>query len=165
MKKLLFGAIIILFLYQVVISQVILKPYKEQIADIDKKRQEIRNNISNYRQTQNHTDSNGYSYVYKQDTALKLIMIEYKDRRDTGKYIDKKVEWYFSNGHLIYSEQIWTDIATGKLVDNQKFYLDDRHMIAWIKFDNEAIDITSQEFIDIDAKVVLYGKKLMEKNK
>ena len=162
MKKLLFGIVMILLLNQVAISQVLLKSDKEQIADIDQMRQEIKSNLSSYLKTENINDSSGYRYVYRKDKELKLIMIEYKDRRDQGKYIDKKVVWYFSNGHLIYSEQTWTDIATGELVDNQKFYLNEQHLIAWFKFESGAVENTSQEFIDLAAELVPYGEKLQQ---
>ena len=75
------------------------------------------------------------------------------------------MEWYFSNGHLIYSQQIWTDIETKEVIDNQKYYLNDQHMIAWIKFENKTVDNASQEFKDMDADLVAYGIKLIEENK
>jgi hypothetical protein len=162
MKKLLFGIIMILLLNQIAVSQVLLKSDKEKIADIDQMRQEIKSNLNSYRKTENINDSNGYRYVFRKDKELKLIMIEYKDKRDQGKYIDKKVVWYFSNGHLIYSEQTWIDIATGELVDNQKFYLDDQYLIAWFKLENGAVESTSKEFIDIAAELVPYGEKLQQ---
>jgi hypothetical protein len=136
----------------------------QQIDDIDKLRQEIKNNISTYQKTEvecDTTGSTGYRYVYKNGSDLKLIAIEYKDKRDPGKYIDKKVEWYFSNGHLIYCEQVWTDIPTGKIVDDERFYSNDQHLIAWIKSENEKVDSTSQEFKDVDAQLVAYGNKLV----
>jgi len=133
----------------------------QQITDIDKLRQEIKNNISTYQKTVVINDTNGYRHVYKNGSDLKLIAIEYKDRRDTGKYIDKKVEWYFSNGHLIYCEQVWTDIPTGKIVDDERFYSNDLHLIAWIKSETGKVDATSQEFKDVDAQLVAYGNKLV----
>jgi hypothetical protein len=138
---------------------------QDQIVDIDKTRKEIVKNIDSYRQTENNKDSVSYRYVYREGNDLKLIMIEYKDRRYGGKYIDKKVEWYFSKGHLIYSEQTWTDIPSGKLVDNEKCYLNDQHLIAWIKFENKTVDKTSREFIDADTQLVAYGVKLQKEAK
>ena len=137
----------------------------QQIADVDKIRIEIKNNLDNYQKIDSFKDSTGYRYEYKMDSELILIMIEYKDRRDPEKYISKKVEWYFSNGYLIYSEQSWTDIATSKLVDSQKCYLNDQHMFAWIKFENETVDNTTQEFKAMDAQLVAYGIKLIEQTK
>lgn len=158
MKKKLGVILIILVLIQGVYSQT----DKQQIADIDKIRIEIKNNLDSFQKIEKFKDTTGYRYEYKKDNELKIIMVQYKDRRDPGKYIDKKVEWYFSNGHMIYTELIWTDIATNMEVDNQKCYLNDQHMIAWIKFDNTTVDKNSQEFKDMDTKLVAYGIKLKE---
>lgn len=147
-------------LTQEVYSQARKKQNSLLIANIEKTIQETKYNLDSFQKIEKINDTSSYRQIYKQGKELKLISIENKDMRDSGKYIDKKVEWYFSNGQLIYSEQIWTDITTDKIIDTQKFYLHDQHLISWIKIENKIVDDTSQEFKDFDAEMTAYEIKL-----
>jgi len=136
----------------------------QQIENIDKITQAIKNNIANYQQTKVIDDSSGYSYSYKKGSELKLIMVLSKER-EPGINIDKKVEWYFSNGHLIYAEQKWIDAVSNAIIDSQKTYLDATHIIQWIKSGNQIVERASQEFMNVEEHLLAYGIKLAEKSK
>jgi hypothetical protein len=155
----------ILLLLSLVFAHVTYSQTDKQIAETDKIVNDIKNNRANYQQTKIVEDSISYIYIYKKDTELKLEMMNYKDRRYDNRYIDKKVDYYFSNGHLIFVEQTWTDILPNKVVDNQKMYLDEKHMLAWIKNQNETVDVSSKEFKDIETEALAYGIKLVSSTK
>lgn len=137
---------------------------EQQISSIDKIKEEIKNNIATLTLTENvnvnDSIGNGYRRVYRKNSELKLIQVEYKEAGGLGKNVSKKVEWYFTNGILIYSEVLWTDLATNKVIDHQKLYLDQTHLIAWIKLDNISVDVNSDEFKETDANLRAYGIEL-----
>ncbi len=134
---------------------------EQKISAIDKIKEEIKNNLGTLTLSENIkvNDSlgSGYRRVYRKNTELKLVQVEHKETGGLGKNISKKVEWYFSNGHLIYSELLWTDLSTNKVIDSQRLYLDDTHLIAWYKLDNKLMDVNSEEFKETDAKLRAYG--------
>ncbi len=135
----------------------------KRITEIDKITQRIKNNISNYQKTVFEKDSTGKKYVYKDNYGLKLIIIENKEKINE-KYTHKKVAWYFSNGHLIYTEQTWTEHATNKIKDHQKCYLDDTHLIFWKKFE-QIVDPSSEDFKGLNKELTAFGKELIQNNK
>jgi len=160
MKKTLLFILMLLGLTPALFSQ----NETQQIEVIDKITQEIKNNIANYQQTKHVDDSSGYSYSYKKGSELKLVMLLSKDR-EPGISIDKNAEWYFSDGHLIYAEQKWVDPVTNAIIDSQKIYLDTTHMIQWIKSENQIVERTSQEFMNVEGELLAYGIKLAERIK
>ncbi len=135
-----------------------------ELADIDKRTIEIKTDLLSYNKFENYKDSSGYTYLYKKNHELKAVMLEYKDSREPGKYIDKKVEWYFHAGHLIYCETTWTDIVTGLVVGNEKCYLNEKHLIEWIKTGNYNEETDSKDFHDADIALITYGNKLVRSN-
>ena len=161
MKKILFLVLLSVIFIQVLTAQTV----NEQIAEIDRIKVDIKNNLGNYTKIEVFKDSTGYRYVYKQDNTLKLISIAYKDRRNAGKYIYKEVEWYFCNGYLVATEQNWSDFYTKQLMDRQLFYLNDTCAIAWIDFENKKVDTDSEEFKREAAILLKYGQDLFKKNK
>jgi len=116
------------------------KSDKEQIADIDNMSWEIKANLNKYTKTVKVSDSTVYRYVFMKGSELKQITVFGKDQN-----IDKYVVWYFHNEQLIYSEQLWTDSSIPKMIDNEKFYLDNEHLFVWFK-DNKCIDNSSSDF-------------------
>lgn len=129
---------------------------KQQIADIDKARQEIKSHIADLNKIEKSKKENGYRNIYTKDKELILTTVYFKDQN-----INKNVEWYFSKGQLIYSEQIWKDDKTEKIIDNQKSYLVNGQLMAWIKMDS-IVNNNSQEFKDLGTQLVAYALKLKE---
>ena len=158
-----FLAIAIMFLLtQGVFSQVILegmyfKSDEEQIAFIDKMKQEIKNNVNSYTKTEKVKDSTGYRYVYTKGNDLQLVTVYYKNINN----IDKSVEWYFHNGQLFYSEKVWTNRTTEKVVENEKFYLNNEQLFAWFQ-DGKWKDVTSPAFKKMADDLAAYAAKLKE---
>jgi hypothetical protein len=133
-----------------------------KMSTIDKTRNSIKSNIDKYTKTAATYDTSGYRYVYKDGNKVCMIMVDYRDMRVPGTYIDKKVEWYFSNDQLIYSQQVWVDLKTNEIVDNEKFYLNNNHLFSWIQTDNTAADTTSPQFKYLDSQFSAYSKHLTE---
>jgi hypothetical protein len=150
MKTYFFTVWLSLGLAQVIFAQT----KQQQIADIDKARQGIKNNIESFQKTIELSDSSGYNYVFKNDKELKLVTIYHKDANT-----DKHAEWYFLNGQMIYAEQTWADNKTGKSVDNEKFYFSGGHLIDMIS-NGKTIDANSKEFTHADESISAYGEKL-----
>ncbi len=132
---------------------------KQQIANIEKATKEIKSNISNYQKTEKIKDSSGNRYVYKDGNELKLITVYFEDND-----ANKNVEWYFANGLLIYTQQVWTDRKTNKVVNNEKCYLNSGHLIAWTK-DDKLVDVTSDEFKMVSIDLQAYEKELIAQAK
>jgi hypothetical protein len=126
-----------------------------QIAYIDKAVQEIKSNISNYQKIDTVTGRDGYRNVYAKNGELKFMVIDVLDNE-----IDKHVEWYFSDGHLLYAEQTWIYTPTKYLANHEKFYLDSTHIITWVLTDGKIVDYASQEYEHMDSVLVKYGKGL-----
>jgi hypothetical protein len=97
----------------------------------------------------------GYRYVYTKEKDLILITVYYKDPTN----IDKNVAWYFHNGQLIYSEKNWTDRATKKIVETEKAYLTDEHLLAWFINDRKE-DTASKDFKKMADEFPAYAAKL-----
>ena len=129
---------------------------EKQISAIDKQWQKIKSNISSFHKDVKVEDNSGYRYVYSKGKELQMITVMSKE-----KDIDKNVFWYFVNGKMIYSEQTWTDVYTGKIVDNEKFYFDNERLFAWIK-DSKFVDTASNDFKNADNEFVSYVVKLKE---
>lgn len=129
------------------LSQGVLAQNQQQVADIDKAKQEIDNNVGNFHKIDEFKDSNGYTYVYKNDKELTLITLYRKDQN-----IDKHVEWYFMDGKMIYAEQTWADNKTSKLIDNERLYFSSGHLINLIS-NGKTVDTDSKKFSDADNAV------------
>ena len=152
-----------LILCLITTNSVFCQTQSSRMTDIDKICREIDNNLNVYQKIKQMDDSNGSRYEYMDKNGkLKLVTIEYKDRSVTGEYTDKKVRWYFSNDVMIYSQQVWTNIPSHKIVDNEKFYMNNNNMIAWIKSDGKSVDKQSTQFKDVDTKLYAYGAKLRQ---
>jgi len=166
MKKYLFITLMELLFVSQLFSQ---QRGRIQITSTNQLRKMITDNKDRYRKTENINDSTGYKYVFRQDKELRIVMMDFKDKTQQGNYIDKKVEWNFLNGDLIYSEQVWTEIKTNKIIDKQQFYFNKYnnawYMAAWIKFDNKEVNPDSQEFKDKETQLVAYGLKLFKESK
>ena len=156
MKKYFFILLAVTSLYQADYAQT----SKQKTANIDKTKQEIKNNISNFKIIASIRNSAGYKYTYAKDKKVQLITL-YDKEADT---INKNVEWYFSNGHMIYAEQLWTNKRTKDTINHEEYYLFDSHVFAWVKSDNKMVDTSSDEFKNMANGMDAYAKKLEEEN-
>ena len=128
-----------------------------RIIDIDKTIQEIKNDTTIHMVEKAKEQGGGYRHAYIKDKELKRTTVYHRDQNT-----DKSVEWYFSNGQLIYSEQIWTIIKSQKIVDDEKFYLADGHLFAWIKMNGKYVDKDSKQFKGFEDGLEGYIIKLKE---
>jgi len=166
MKTSFFVAATFLFLTRVAYPQIsdidlavlLMKSDEEQIKDIDQMRQEIKNNLNSYSKSEKVKEHSGYRTVYRKGKDLQLIAVNQKDHS-----VDKRVEWYFHNGQLIYCEQAWTDRSTNKIIDQEKFYLENEHLFAWFK-NGQAINAASEDFKKTADELNAYAANLKSEN-
>lgn len=128
------------------------------ITDVENIRTEIKNSINSYKKIEKLNDTTGYNCAFFKGNELKVIMKRAIDKRD-NRYVDKKIEWYFFNNQLIFSKQTWFDIVTNKLIDDEKIYLKNEELVAFIKFD-KVITSSSQEFRNINNQLPTIIAKL-----
>ena len=116
---------------------------------------QIDNEKSTYKLIEQFKNSEGSRYSYVKNGELKKVSINTQHEN-----LNKKVDWYFDNGKIIYSEQKWVD-SENKIVNNEKIFLSENQIIAWIKTDGRKVDKESQEFIDAELKLIDYANSLM----
>ena len=127
-----------------------------QILEINKVKTQIKDSISTYQELDKAEEAGGgYRHAYLKNKELVLTIIYHNEQN-----IDKYVEWYFSNGQMLYSEQIWTNTKTGKIVDDEKFYFVDGRLFAWIKMDGRHVNKDSRPFKNFDSGLEAYAIKL-----
>ena len=153
MKQSLFAIVFTFALFQGAIAQT-----DQEITSIDEASRNIRNNLTNLQKIEKPKNSEGSTSVYVGDNEIKLIVVSENDAE-----MIKTVEWYFSKGELIYSEQKWIDAKTGKIFDFEKFYLVKGHLINWQKSDSP-VNAKSTEFEDMETQLIMYATKLKKEN-
>jgi hypothetical protein len=156
MKKYFFTVLVSVALIHCIYSQT----NSQQLATIDKTTAEIKNNLKNYQKIEKVNDSISSKYVYKDDNEVRLMTVSYKEID-----VNKTVEWYFSNGEIIHTQQTWTSSLFKTMDSNEKCYFDKGHLIAWTR-NNIPADPNSQEFKDLEiswAKTVEEIKKWAQK--
>jgi hypothetical protein len=126
-------------------------------AHIEKQAEIIKRDLNSYSKSEMSADSAGYRWHYFKGNELKLVHVKY-----TRNETEMNVDWYFNNGELIYSESIWTNTQSGKLVQNVKAYLNNGQL-----FEGESsligkIEPGSKEFKEMEDGLKDYAKKLKE---
>ena len=115
----------------------------------------IDNEKSTYKLIEQFKNSEGSRYSYVENGELKKVSINTQHGD-----LNKKVDWYFDNGKIIYSEQKWLD-SENKIANNEKIFLSENQIVEWIKTDGQKVDKESQEFIDAELKLMDYANSLM----
>ncbi len=126
------------------------------LAKID----DIKNSIEHTKGTcikTEKTDSSSSKYIYTKNHVLQLVIVDYKEQD-----IDKKVLWYFSNKQLVYTEQTWTNIVSKKVVDNEKVYLNNGHIIAWLDSQNKEQEADAEKMKAYDVLLAAYADHLVK---
>ena len=129
---------------------------KQMLANIDQTKNSIDRNKNSFTKTEK-TDSAGYKYIYTKNHTLQLVLIDYKEQG-----IDKKVVWYFSGKQLVYAEQTLTNVSSGKLVDNEKVYLSNGHIIAWLDSQNNKQVADADKIKAYDVLLAAYSDHLIK---
>lgn len=131
---------IITFFLSLILNVALFAQNEDQIRTIDVIRQETDKNLDNYEKEEKVNDSTSNKYVYTLDKELKLITVEVNEQG-----LNKKVRWYFEKGKFIFCEQIWKNIASDKLIDDEKFYVNNNNLVAYFIFEKK-IDPASSEY-------------------
>ena len=113
---------------QTVLDGVYLKADQEQINEIEKIKQDINDHLTSYVKTIKAVDSSGSRHVYTDGKETKLVTVVYNDNE-----VKRNVSWYFNREQLVYAETIWTNTSDGELFINEKYYLNNGHLFAWIQ--------------------------------
>ncbi len=127
----------------------------QQIREIEKFKENIKNNINNFQKIEKYKDSLSFRNVYFKDKVLQLVKVQQIDNK-----VEKNVEWYFLDEQMIYAEVIWINIETKQNINHEKCYLNRWQMIAWVNNENKFIDLKSTEFKLRESELVAYGKKM-----
>lgn len=122
--------------------------------DIHKAVQEIKANKGKYQEVEKVHTVTDDKYVYLKGNETKLITI-----KTLYNGIEKHVSWFYSNGQLIYTEQLGIDPASKKIVDNEKCYLRNGQLIAWVNTDNKLVDNSSSDFKTLESSLNKFGPK------
>lgn len=128
---------------------------KQTIADIDKTITDIKSKTSTFQKIEKVNTPEGYRFIFLKGNELQLITV-----RQIENNLEKNVEWYYVNGALVYAETVWLDNKTKKIVKNEKQYLDNGHLIAWINPEGKLVDNNSSEFKTVDTELSAYGIKI-----
>ena len=166
MKKYFFVMATILLFIKGVYSQtnvldgVYIKSDEEQIVTIDKMVQEIKTNLNSYTKSKAFKDSISSSDFFLQDNELKLVIVKTNDEN-----IEKRVSWYFADGRLIFSEQVWIDNKTNALIDHEEFYQGMGRLLAWIKTDKTKEDPSSKDFKYVKEGLLAQAERLIDESK
>ena len=107
----------------------------------------IKEHLSDFEKVVDYKDSIAEKLIYHKDSVVQLIVV---DEKQNG--LNKHVEWFFKDGQLFFSEQIWINPKTGRREDHQKAYYVDGALSLWIKNDLN-IDKYSPEFKEYSSKI------------
>lgn len=127
----------------------------QQVKDIDKICQNIKDNYTNYQLIEVFKDSLSYRHVYLKNNVLQLVKVQFLENK-----IEKNIDWYFLDEKLVCAESIWINTVTKETVSNTKCYFSNLHMIKWINDNNKLMDSKSPEFKQRETQLVSYSKTL-----
>lgn len=128
-----------------------------ELKNIDKSVKEIRDNLATYNKVEKINTKEGSRFAYLKDKDLKLITVS-----SIEPTIEKKVEWFYFDGQLSYAETNWFDITTGKIIFNEKCYLQNGHLISWTNARDKVPDPETIEFKKMEVDLVAYGKTIKD---
>jgi len=127
---------------------------KAQPSKLSEQKKWIKEHIGDFKKVVAFKDSKAEKIIYHTDSIVQLISIELKEDG-----INKFVEWYFKDGQIFYSEQLWIEMNTGKRIDYQKAYYTEGVLSLWIK-NGINIDRFSSEFNDFNRQMKGFLKDL-----
>ncbi|WP_027420274.1 hypothetical protein [Crocinitomix catalasitica] len=136
-----------LFIFTVLSSSLFAQDFKA----IDQTKTEIKNSIKTLTEINEYKDSLSFKNFYLKEDKLQLIQV-----KSTQNNIVKIVEYYFKDEFLIYIEQQWLDLETGKVISLQKSYWKNRELIKWSTSEDGEIDKSSQKYLAFEAEVLNY---------
>jgi hypothetical protein len=122
-------------------------------------KESIKKEIPSLTKIEKIKNDDGEKFVYLKNQEIVLITVHSRD-----KNIDKYVEWYYSKNELFYSEQTWINSSTGEIINNEKFYLLNRQLIALQNTDQTFETKDSDKFKTLNAQLAEYGSSLINQN-
>jgi hypothetical protein len=113
------------------------------LSGIEETVSKIKDNEASYKKTEKYRDSLGARYAFTKEGELVFTRAEVNE-----PIVNKKVEWYFDHEQIIFCEQIWTIIRTGKAFN-----------------ENKEVDPGSNAFKETEFYLLEYSKTLLKEAK
>jgi hypothetical protein len=130
------------------------------IRGIEKTVSEIKRNEPSYKKSEKYRDSLGARFAFTRDGELMFTRAEINE-----PIVNKKVEWYFDHGQMIFCEQTWTIISSGKIFNHERLYLKDGKLLLWFNTENKEVDPKGNAFKETEFYLLEYGKTLLKEAK
>lgn len=127
----------------------------EQIEAVQEKVDAIRENRQELLRLKRVETVSAYYYIYYEAKAVKLI-----ESMQLDEGLEKKVDWFFDNGQLLYTETRWEKPETGVLVHSEKTYHVDGKLIFWEK-EGESLDSSHEEYLDTEKNLKNYSERVL----
>jgi prepilin-type processing-associated H-X9-DG protein len=144
---------ILLFITSLFITSTIFSQ-SSSIADIDEHIAQMRSELHSYQKIEKIKTDSTSKDIYLMDGEVQIITIVEK-----GK-IEKHVEWYYTNGILLYTETNWTVTSSQGNMLNHKTYHNNGAMIAWLDGENSFVNASTTKYKQFEKAVNEYSKKI-----
>ncbi len=147
-------------LYTLLLFQLTINIHAQKVDDRIQKIDEHCNQIIRQLSTCSHSvvmsDSQGNRINYACFGTTKVITI--KVQQDS---ILKNVIWILEENRLIFAGQEWLNVKTNRIVDIQKFYLENQSLIGWLT-NNSFVASNSVAFTETAKELQDYIPKLLK---
>ncbi len=159
MKKITFILFANILLTQILFSQddVMIENYPQQMTEIDKVVSAIKSKTATFKKVEKAKTQEASKFIFLKEKELQFITVK---QMENG--LEKNVEWYFSNGSLIFSETNWIDLISKKVMAHEKQYLKNGTLLCWLDNENKLVDPISPEFKEVDKRIQTYAVKLKD---
>jgi hypothetical protein len=134
--------------------------FRVNIDGIEKTVSEIKKNGASYKKSEKYRDSLGARYAFTRDGELMFTRAQISE-----PVVNKKVEWYFDHGQIIFCEQTWTVISSGQIFNHERLYLKNGKLLLWLNTEKKEVDPKSNAFKETEFYLVDYSKTLLKEAK
>jgi hypothetical protein len=134
--------------------------FRVNIDGIEKTVSEIKKNEASYKKSEKYRDSLGARYAFTRDGELMFTRAQISE-----PVVNKKVEWYFDHGQIIFCEQTWTVISSGQIFNHERLYLKNGKLLLWLNTEKKEVDPKSNAFKETEFYLVDYSKTLLKEAK
>lgn len=147
--------IFVLFLFQLT-GLVEAQNKEDKISRLDERCAEIIRQLSNCTNTVEVSHNFGVRVRHVCLGTIQVIALKVQQDR-----ILKKVIWILEKDQLIYAQQEWLNVKSNQLTDSQKFYLENKSLIAWLN-NKTLVDMNSADFKTTEKELLDYVPNLLK---
>ena len=127
--------------------------------DIDKRVADVLSNLRELKKAEKMNDQSGQRLVYFDDKEIRLISVKV-----TGDSTQKNVHWFFDQGRVIFIETVWTEISSGNIVVDEKYYFNNGYLTAWLNSVGQKIPQSSPIFEKVKNELAVYCARIYDEN-